>query len=443
MIPEQFDFDYTIELNMLAGLLLPSTNLLVMYYPYLKSSYWQDYVLSDYVAFSLRFFAKYKAPPTLVALADYIKSDIPKIPLKLKLIEQYKTVWQELAKIISNGKSTNFDYSIDRLVDFVHRKELEKSAIKLLEGLDSCRPLADLKTIGQTKLPSGSLDLGLDLGSLKSLKNPLGKIPTHIPELDRTLKGGISPGEVGVILGPANVGKTTILVWLGIAGLFSGCNVLYYTLEMAAQPIAEKYFRAIGKESAIYNQESIYDEKEDLIIKPTILKKLNFITKAFGGRLFIKEFNKVSANELKAHIAQCRTLGVYPGLIIIDHLFKMKPVDNTRNYSGESSFYGACCEDIIDMSKEEQVPVWTTIHSNRAAHSKKVLNLDDCGLSYEVAKLADIVPALCQTKEEYEQKRMRIVMAKNRKGIKNQTIYIDVDFDKMSIKPSDYKGEVE
>lgn len=254
------------------------------------------------------------------------------------------------------------------------------------------------------------------------------KLSTGIPELDEMMNGGLKTKQLGLVVGGSGRGKSIFLEWLSRVGILLGQQVCYYTLEMSAEDIADRF-------DSLF----CYIKHNELkSLNNQAYKSLHDLHAKFGNNLIIKEYPEDEATiyTIKSHYKQLSSIGVTPKLVIIDYLDLMKP---HRNYHDVNQEQAAVVKAVRGMSKEFDIRIWSALQLNRSGMAMETA--DETGLSGSISRLftADAALILAQTKEEKELNIMRIFINKNRNGRSMRTIKLTTDFEHMTF----YKGTVE
>lgn len=254
------------------------------------------------------------------------------------------------------------------------------------------------------------------------------KLSTGIPELDALMYGGLKTKQMGLVVGGSGRGKSIFLEWLARAGILLGQQVVYYTLELSAEDIADR-FDSLFCHIRPQDLRSLNDE---------VYKTLHPLNEKFGNNLIIKEYpeGEASINTIKAHYKQLASIGVRPGLVIIDYLDLMKP---HRTYSDPNQEQKVIAQACRGMSKEFNTRVWSALQFNRLGMVQDTP--DEAGLAGSMSRFytADAVIFMAQTKEEREDEIMRLYIKKNRNGPSERTVKLATDFGFMTF----YKGSVQ
>ena len=247
--------------------------------------------------------------------------------------------------------------------------------------------------------------------------------------LNADLGGGLSGGELGIVMAPTGGGKSMCLVKFGAEAMKAGKKVIYYTLELVERSVGQRF------DACLINRplRDIYEYADD------IKKEAERIT-ALGGELYIKEYpsGKASIHTIKAHLTSMeRVHGFIPDLIIIDYIDLMKPLTQ----HGEMRHNLAdLYSEVRAMALERNVPVWSCAQTTRAAVEQEEINTSHMGEAYAKAQIADVIIAVVRTKDMKKEHRAKFWVLKNRNG--HDGYFKDAHFDtsRVDIRITDVSG---
>lgn len=249
----------------------------------------------------------------------------------------------------------------------------------------------------------------------------LEKLSTGIAELDNLLYGGIKPQQLGLIAGGTGRGKSIFLQWLSRVAILLGKKVVYFTLELSEEDIAER-FDALFSHIKIGELQTYNNE---------LYNHLAGMSSKFGKNLCIKSYpaDVATVTTLKSFLQQLSGIGFVPDLVVVDYLDLLKP---HRNYNSQYEELDAITKALHGFSKEVGTRVWTATQLNRSGLVAETP--DESTIAGAVAKLftPDVAIFMAQTKEEREDQIMRLLVAKNRNGPAGRTIQLDTDYSYMT-----------
>lgn len=198
-------------------------------------------------------------------------------------------------------------------------------------------------------------------------------------------------------------------------------NVLFYTLELEEEEVAERY-------DASFTGVKVNDlvDYEDVVASG-----IDELGRKHGNSLLIKSFPTKTAtvDTLRAHLKQCLSVGFVPDLICVDYLDLMKSHIPRREKREELT---DITEGLKGLAGEMKIPIWTATQSRRAAVAKETHGEDDVAEDWGKMFTADIVITINQTQEEAGNNQIRLYIAKNRNGPRAVEVKgIDIDFARM------------
>lgn len=256
------------------------------------------------------------------------------------------------------------------------------------------------------------------------------KIPFDIELLNTVTKGGLSNKTLNIALAGTGVGKSLFMCHCAGANLSQGKNVLYITMEMAEEKIAER-IDANLLDIAI-------DQLADLS-KDMYDRKVQRITKKTQGKLIVKEFPTASA-----HAGHFRHLlnelnlkkNFRPDIIYIDYLnicssSRIKGGANVNSYTLVKSI----AEELRGLAVEFGVPIVSATQTTRSGYSNSDVGLEDTSESFGLPATADFMFALISTEELEELGQIMIKQLKNRYSDPNmhKRFVVGVDRSKMRL----------
>ena len=255
------------------------------------------------------------------------------------------------------------------------------------------------------------------------------RYPFDLSYFNRITKGGIPSKTLNIALAGTGVGKSLFMCHAASAFLTQGLNVLYITLEMAEERIAERIdanLFDISMDDIRSMPKELYDSK---------VKKLEDKT---NGRLVIKEYPTASAHSghFKALINELALKKSFkPQVIFIDYL---NICASARFKGGNISSYfyiKAIAEELRGLAVEHDVPIFSATQTTRTGFVSTDIGLEDTSESFGLPATADFMFALMSNEELEGLGQMKVKQLKNRyndPGI-NRSFIIGVDRAKMRL----------
>jgi hypothetical protein len=242
-------------------------------------------------------------------------------------------------------------------------------------------------------------------------------IPTGISGIDELTDGGLSRGELGVVLAPYGVGKTTILTKMANTAYNMGYNVLQIVFEDLPDVIKRKHAACW---SGIPLNE-FKDSKEELI---SVVQER---TKDKENDLIIRKFSSegVTVAHIKSYIRHLISVGFTPDLVVLDYI---DCVEAARRYNDEWSGEGNVMRGFESMLAEYNMVGWTAVQGNRSSISSDVVTGDQMGGSIKKAQIGHFIMSIARTLPQKEGNRATIAVLKSRFG-KDGVLFEDCTFD--------------
>ena len=235
------------------------------------------------------------------------------------------------------------------------------------------------------------------------------KIPFDIDYLNKVTKGGIPRKTLNIFLAGTGVGKSLAMCHCASANLLDGKNVLYITMEMAEEKIAERI------DANLLNVNI-----QDLAQLPKMMfeNKVNRIAKKTQGKLIVKEYPTASA-----HVGHFRALindlvlkkSFRPDIIFVDYLnicasSRYKGSANINSYTLVKSI----AEELRGLAVETSVPIVSATQTTRSGYGSSDVDLTDTSESFGLPATADLMFALISTEELEQLGQIMVKQLKNR-----------------------------
>lgn len=216
-----------------------------------------------------------------------------------------------------------------------------------------------------------------------------------------------------------NTGKSLFLVNQSVHLMRHGLKVLYISLEMSEDKIAQR-FDSVITELGVKN---IKTQKQELIkgIK-------DFYTQYPDSGLVIKEFptSQATVNHIRVLLTQLRNQNKFiPDVICVDYLELLRPI---RYIDGEYAAQQRIAEELRGLGVEMNMLVWTATQTNRDAKKAPIIKDVHMADSYGKVRTADWIVSLNQTDDERSRGRMRTYVLKARDSENNYIIPTNIDY---------------
>ena len=235
------------------------------------------------------------------------------------------------------------------------------------------------------------------------------KIPFDLDLLNKITKGGLSKKTLNVILASTGVGKSLFMCHVAAATLLQNKNVLYITLEMAEEKIAERIDAnllnlTMGELSTV--DKTAYESRINKLIKKTT------------GKLIVKEYptSTAHAGHFKSLIEELKIKRNFiPDMIIIDYL-NICSSSRIKNGSGVNSYtyVKSIAEELRGLAVEYNVPMISATQTTRGGFGNTDIDLTDTSESIGLPATVDLMLALISTEELEDLNQIMVKQLKNR-----------------------------
>jgi len=236
------------------------------------------------------------------------------------------------------------------------------------------------------------------------------RIPFDLDYFNKITKGGLPNKTLNIALAGTGVGKSLFMCHVGAAALTEGKNVLYITMEMAEERIAERIDA---------NLLNIPIDQLDKLSKDMFSQKVSQLAKQTNGRLIVKEYPTGSAHSghFRALLNELKLKKKFePDIIFIDYLnicasSRMKGMGGAIN---SYTYVKAIAEELRGLAVEFDVPVLSATQTTRSGYSNSDVGLEDTSESFGLPATADLMFALVSTEELEQQGQIMVKQLKNR-----------------------------
>ena len=264
------------------------------------------------------------------------------------------------------------------------------------------------------------------------------KIPFDLEFFNKITKGGLPNKTLNIALAGTGVGKSLFMCHVASSCLLQDKNVLYITMEMAEEKIAER----IDANLLNVGIQDIVD-----LPKPMFSTKVNNITKKTMGSLVIKEYPTASAHSghFKALLTELSLKKSFkPDIIFVDYLnicasSRYRANANVNSYS----YIKAIAEELRGLAVETNVPIVSATQTTRSGYGSSDVELTDTSESFGLPATADLMFALISTEELEGLNQILVKQLKNRYN--DPTIYkrfvIGIDRAKMRLYDCEQRAQ--
>jgi replicative DNA helicase len=389
----------------------------------IDSSYFDNKYFKILLQMVKEYYVKYRSTPNFETLDQIIKSEISQ-ELVLKIV--LDTLVQ-----VRNAPVEGSVFVQEKALKFCKQQELQKAmdrAQKIIsegdfESYDKVEGLVrNALQVGEIDKGTTDIFAGLDTVLEEDYRHP---VPMGIHGIDRLLKGGLAKGEIGVILAPTGVGKTTILTKIANTAFNMGYNVLQIFFEDNPKIVQRKHF-------TIWTgipPDNLANHKDEVISKITEIKE------TMSNKLILKKLasDTISMGQIKNQVRKMIADGNKIDLVLLDYIDCVLPDTNQDEWKAEGSVMRA----FEAMCHELDLVGWTATQGNRSSISSEVVTTDQMGGSIKKAQVGHVIITVAKTLQQKEMNLATIAITKSRLGkdgvifenckFNNELLEIDTD----------------
>ena len=407
--------------------------------PFIKPEYFENFhekVIFDEIA---KFVISYGKLPTkeVIGIEVENRSDISE--------DTYKTICDVVSEFDTEPAEVNWitdtteKWCRDRAIYLALME-----SIKIADGQDEKKSRDAIPSILEQALAvSFDNNIGHDYLSdyeqrYESYHRKEDKIPFDLEYLNKITKGGLPNKTLNIALAGTGVGKSLFMCHVASSVLLQGRSVLYITLEMAEERIAER----IDANLLNVNIKDIVE-----LPKQMFETKVNNLSKKTQGTLIIKEYPTASA-----HAGHFRALlnelalkkSFRPDIIFIDYLNICGSSRYKSNFSVNSySYVKAIAEELRGLAVEFNVPIVSATQTTRSGYGNSDVELTDTSESFGLPATADLMLALISTEELEQLGQIMVKQLKNRYNDPtiNKRFIVGIDRAKMRLYDCEQKAQ--
>jgi len=432
---EKFNFDGEFQAR-IAALTLRDTTFNQLVDGLLEAEYFESELESYLVGVALRYYGKYKKSPAGLGIyAMLIREDIDAKVLPKTLAAMVIGRLKELFEVDISDR----DFVVDQVATFAKHQAVQEAMYKAINHLDK-KNFDGIETVMRSALDVGKNETGggYDYGDMIAARTGIrldraaGKLPpqgitTGYEPLNELLyHKGWGRKELSVLLGAAKAGKTTALIGFGVNAWAAGYNVLYATLEVGYEVIADRMDANVSEQAMMEMGHHTHDVRA---------KVEDFVSKAkrpdgTGSKFIIEEFpsGTLKVSSLRRMIERYKTKGMVFDLVIVDYADLMSPERHTDSaIENSKSVY----VDLRGLAQSEGFAVLTATQAQRAGASMNIIKAENVADDFNKIRIADIVISINRTDEERAAGRARLYFAASRNQGGEFTVEIEQRLDRM------------
>jgi replicative DNA helicase len=410
--------------------------------PFLKDEYFTD--RTERLIFNEinTFTNAYNSPPSIEAIELAIKE---KRNLTNDEVEKSESYLKEI--VSSKQEESKIQWLVDKTESFVQEKAIYNAvlgSISILEGKDKTHEKGQIPKILSDALAI-SFDTSVGHDYLENSDERYEfyhrheeRIPFDLDFFNKITKGGLPAKTLNIALAGTGVGKSLFMCHCAAGVMSLGRNVLYITMEMAEERIAERIdanLLNVSLDDLVSLSKEMYDKKVEKVKAKTT------------GKLIIKEYPTASAST-----THFRTLlnelylkkSFRPDIIFVDYLniccsSRIKAGANVNSYT----YVKSIAEELRGLAVEYGVPIVSATQTTRSGFSSSDPGLEDTSESFGLPATADLMFALISSEELEEMGQIMVKQLKNRYN--DPTYYkrftIGIDRAKMKLYDVEQSGQ--
>ena len=369
----------------------------------IENNYFENKYFKIIIQMVKEYYSKYEHTPTFDTLEQITKSE-----LQQELAS--KIVLDTLTKI-KDAPTEGQEFVQEKSLKFCKQQELQKAITKAQKVIDGgeFENYDTLETLVRQALQVGERQDGtedvfnnLDEVLNEDYRHP---IPMGIPGIDRLLKGGLARGEIGVILAPTGVGKSTLLTKISNHAFNLGYNVLQIFFEDNPKIIQRKHITLWTK----------VHPDELTIKKEEVMAKVKEIKDSMENKLILKKLpsDTVTMLQIKGQIRKMIADGIKIDMVLLDYIDCVVP---DKNLGDEWKSEGSVMRAFHSMCHELDLVGWTATQGNRSSISSDVVTTDQMGGSIKKAQVGHVIITVAKSLQQKEMKLATIAITKSRIG---------------------------
>ena len=411
--------------------------------PFIKPEYFSDRTERTLFNEITSFTETYNSPPEIAALSIAVKEKTNLTDDEVQKCEDYLS---EIEK--DNNPKTEIQWLVDKTEKFCQEKAIYNAvlgSISILDGKDKTNDKGAIpKILSDALAISFDTTVGHDYlqdsdERYEFYHRKEERIPFDLDIFNKITKGGLPAKTLNIALAGTGVGKSLFMCHMAAGAMVQGRNVLYITLEMAEEKIAERIdanLLNVTLDDLMELPKDLYDKKVERVKTKTT------------GKLIIKEYPTASASTI-----HFRTLlnelnlkkSFIPDIIFVDYLniccsARIRAGSNINSYT----YVKSIAEELRGLAVEYNLPIVSATQTTRSGFTSSDPGLEDTSESFGLPATADLMFALI-TSEDLE--ALGQIMVKQLKNRYNDPSYykrftVGVDRSKMKLYDIDQSGQM-
>ena len=394
--------------------------------PMVRDEYFEFPSHQKMFAVIIQFFLNYKKLPT----DDQLLEETKKVMASNELFGDYRDELEAINNL-DEKSIDNQEYYLDLVEEFAKEQAVKDAILKSVDHLKK----KNFGAIEDEVRSAFSVNRNVDLGTnyfegIKERWDRLNsqqlvpKFRTPFETLNEALDGGLAHKEMAMVVAPPGVGKSLFLANQAARSVLDGHNVLYVSLEMAEDRVAQRLDSIFTR----IQQSELSNRVED------IEERLEIISKQWEdrGKLMVKEFptKRLSVTGLRAFLNQLKNYEDFaPDVLIVDYLELMKTDRDMAEYQGQERL----AQELRGVASEYGCLVWTATQTNREGKKVNIITDAELADSYGKIRVCDLVFSINQTEQEFDKGAARLYLMKSRNGRARFIVPIGIDYSRLVV----------
>ena len=398
--------------------------------PFLKEEYFSESDEKTVFNEVVSYFDKYTKPPTVEALLINLDNNSS---LNDAVLSQAKTIVDSISK---DSEDTPTDWLVEETEKWCQDRAIYIAVMDSIEVIDkkSQRSTGEIPDLLKEAL-SVSFDTNIGHDFIENSDERFEfyhteeeKLPFDLEYFNKVTKGGLPNKTLNICLAGTGVGKSLFMCHMASSHLMMNKNVLYITLEMSEEKIAERI------DANVLNI-PIQDLAD--VTKTQFGKKVDKLKGKTTGKLIIKEYPTASAHtgHFKNLISELALKKSFkPDIVFIDYLnicssARFKAGANVNSYT----YIKSIAEELRGLAVENDFPIFSATQTTRGGFVSSDVGLEDTSESFGLPATADFMFALISSEELEEKNQIMVKQLKNRYNdpTVNRKFILGVDRSKM------------
>jgi len=410
--------------------------------PFIKDEYFTDKTERMLFTEISEFVSRYNTTPTIEAIGLAVKE---RRNLSDDEVEKSESYLQEIA--LAKGEESKIQWLIEKSEAFCQERAIYNAvlgSISILDGKDKTHDKGQIPKILSDAL-AVTFDSSVGHDYLENSDERYEfyhrheeRIPFDLEFFNKITKGGLPSKTLNIALAGTGVGKSLFMCHCAAGAMSLGRNVLYITMEMAEERIAERIDA---------NLLNVTVDDLNSLPKDMYDKKIAKMKEKTTGKLIIKEYPTASASA-----THFRTLlnelnlkrSFTPDIIFIDYLniccsSRIKAGANVNSYT----YVKSIAEELRGLAVEFGVPIVSATQTTRSGYGSSDPGLEDTSESFGLPATADLMFALITSEELEELGQLMVKQLKNRYSdpTTHKRFVIGIDRAKMRLYDVEQTGQ--